>query len=196
MKCALGRCKFLAAIAALFLIVAASLALYVNEQGNFHPITAGEAYRSAQMDNDELAYYIKKYKIRSILNLRGKNPDETWYKDELKVSARNNVTHYDLALSATNEPGPKDIRDLMNVFSNAPRPLLLHCKAGADRSGLAAAIWKVVVDKESKAEADKQLSIVYGHIPMGGTEAMDNFFRKWDPASVKISGCQISSLLK
>jgi hypothetical protein len=44
---------------------------YLEEQGNFHPITSGEAYWSAQLDQDELEYYIRKFEIRSIINLRG-----------------------------------------------------------------------------------------------------------------------------
>jgi predicted ATPase len=47
---------------------------------------------------------------------------------------------------------------------------------------MAAAIWKVVVDKEPKSVAEKQLSIFYGHLPIGKTTAMDHFFQKWTPA--------------
>ena len=129
----------------------------------------------------ELAYYVNKYHIKSILNLRGKNPAETWYSDELNFSLKNNVVHYDIALSAYDEPKAADISNLMNIFKSAPRPLLMHCHAGADRSGLAAAMWKVVVDKASKTEAVKQLSILYGHLSIGSASAMDDFFQKWDP---------------
>jgi hypothetical protein len=53
------------------LLLGAIYAGYVWEQGNFHPITEGEAYRSAQMDGNELKICIDKYRIKSILNLRG-----------------------------------------------------------------------------------------------------------------------------
>jgi hypothetical protein len=43
-------------------------------------------------------------------------------------------------------------------------------------------MWKVIVDKEPKPEARKQLSILYGHFPLGETSAMDRFFEKWNPA--------------
>src|SRR5271169_3268916 len=71
--------KFIIAAVSLLCILAGSLYIYIEEQGNFHPITPGEAYRSAQMDRDELEYYINKYRLKSILNLRGKNPDSDWY---------------------------------------------------------------------------------------------------------------------
>jgi len=173
--------KFLLVIAAFFLFMGSAIALYEAEEGNFHAITIGEAYRSAQLDNDELAYYVKKYHIKSILNLRGKNPARTWYTDEVNFSLKNNVAHYDIALSAYLEPKAADVTNLMDVFRNAPRPLLMHCQAGADRSGLVAAMWKVVVDKTSKTEAEEQLSILYGHLSVGSASAMNNFFQKWNP---------------
>jgi hypothetical protein len=42
-------------------------------------------------------------------------------------------------------------------------------------------MWKRAVDKEPKAVASKQLSIWYGHIPFAASEAMDDFFEKWEP---------------
>jgi protein tyrosine/serine phosphatase len=153
----------------------------MEEQGNFHPITTGVAYRSAQLDRDELEHYIKKYNIRSVVNLRGKNPDATWYIEEIKVSVEQNAAHYDISLSAFQEPTKEDVQKLLEIFKSAPRPLLIHCQAGADRSGLVAAMWKVAVDKEPKSEAGKQLSILYGHIPIGKTSAMDHFFEDWSP---------------
>ncbi|HMK49800.1 MAG TPA: dual specificity protein phosphatase family protein [Thermodesulfovibrionales bacterium] len=175
------RKKIGIAASAFLLFASASYFLYMEEQGNFHAVTSGEAYRSAQLDRDELEYYIRKYDIKSIVNLRGRNPDAPWYKEEAAVSSENKITHYDISLSATREPSEDDVRRLISIFRSAPRPVLIHCQAGADRSGLAAAIWKVVIDNESKPEAEKQLSIVFGHIPIGKTSAMDRFFRNWTP---------------
>ena len=161
------RLKFIAAFLLSLLILNAGYFLYMEEQGNFHAITPSVAYRSAQLDRDELEYYIKKYNISSILNLRGKNPDKSWYKEEMEVSKEQNVKHYDIALSASQKPTKEDVRKLMEIFEQAPRPILIHCQGGADRSGLAAAMWKVIVDKKPKSEAGKQISILYGHIPIG-----------------------------
>jgi undecaprenyl-diphosphatase len=157
--------------------------LYVQESHNFHPITDGEAYRSAQLDREEFEYYINRYNIKSIINLRGENPEAPWYKEELGISAEHNIKHYDIALSSSREPTEEDVRKLIEIFRTAPRPVLIHCLAGADRSGLAGAMWKLIIDKEPKSEAEKQLSILYGHLPVGKACAMDRFFRNWDPST-------------
>jgi protein tyrosine/serine phosphatase len=172
-------------IMALFLCVVGILVAgrlwYLDEQGNFHPITPGEAYRSAQLDRDELEDYLARFNIRSVLNLRGKKEGRPWYEEETAVCRDLGVRHYGLRLSAEKAPDPKEIEELLRIFRSAPRPVLIHCKAGADRSGLAAALWKVVNDGTSKSVARRQLSIRYGHMPLGPTQALDDFFEGWEP---------------
>jgi len=175
------KAKIAVTIIVLFSLLFVGYQVYMNEQGNFHAITEGEAYRSAQLDLDEFEYYIKKYNIRSILNLRGENPAKPWYKEEITFCDANKIKHYDISLSSSKAPSQEDVRKLMEIFKNAPRPVLIHCLAGADRSGLVAAMWKVIVDKEPKSEAEKQLSLFFGHLPIGKTAAMDRFFQSWNP---------------
>jgi len=176
------RLKLFITSLALMLILTGSYICYVIDQGNFHAITTREAYRSAQLNRDKLEYYIRRYNIRSILNLRGENPSSDWYREELTVSTANYIKHYDIALSSTREPTENDVKQLTEIFKKAPRPILIHCQFGADRSGLVAAMWKVIVNHESKPEAEKQLSIFYGHVPLGGKYTMDKFFKKWQPS--------------
>ena len=108
----------------LLLLLIISYILYMEEQGNFHPITIGEAYRSAQLDRDELEYYIKKYNIKSILNLRGKNADAPWYIEEMKVSKEYNVIHYDISIPASYEPSKKDIQKLIEIVQPRTPPYI------------------------------------------------------------------------
>jgi undecaprenyl-diphosphatase len=168
-------------VLAAVVLLLAGYVLAVNLQGNFHPITPGEAYRSGQPDDHMLAQYKEQYKIKSVLNLRGSHPGESWYEEELAASTRLNLVHYDVSLSASSELKDAEVRQLMDIFRTAPRPILIHCQAGADRSGLVAAMWKVAVNKMPKAEARKQLSLWYGHLAVGEKRAMDSFFEKWNP---------------
>jgi protein tyrosine/serine phosphatase len=168
-------------------IISGARLWYLEEQGNFHPITPGEAYRSAQMDPDELEYDIRKFAIRSVINLNGKDVGEPLYEAENASCREMGVRHYDLGLSAGKKPSSHEIEKLLKLFRNAPRPVLIHCRAGADRSGLAAALWKVVIDGEPKSVARDQLSIRYGHMPFGPTQVLDAFFENWvTPTTVKI----------
>ncbi len=167
-------------LAAAFLTLAA-YALYVVGMGNFHVITPGEAYRSAQLDREEFTRYIRLYHIKSIINLRGSRPGFPWYDEELAVSRELGVTHYDVDFPSIHDPSEEERRQLTDYLLTAPRPVLIHCAQGADRSGLAAAMWKVLIEKKTKAEAARQLSLWYGHMPFGDTQAMDRYFEKWNP---------------
>jgi len=169
---------FLVVLLAITLLILTHYTYYYTT-GNFHVVTKGEAYRSGQLNKDRLIACIKKYKLKSILNLRGKEQGALWYDDELKICSDFDIQHYDVALSATREISEENIEYMVNVFQSAPRPILIHCLAGADRSGFAAALWKVVVDKETEKEAQKQLSIIYGHLPFVKTKAMDKSFKKY-----------------
>lgn len=161
------------------LYLTATTVMFIRDSGNFHEITAGKAYRSAQLNKTQLEHFIKKYGIKSIINLRGPKRGAKWYDDEIAVCEQNGIIHFDLRMSATRQPKTEEIKTLIEIFRIAPQPVLIHCKDGADRSGLAAAIWKVVMDGEPDWMARKQLSIIYGHMPFGKVSQLDVFFERW-----------------
>ncbi len=170
------------AAAAALCCVALAVALrlwYLEEQGNFHPVAPGQAYRSAQLDRDELEGYVRAFGIRSVINLRGKGTGKPWYEDEVATCHRLGVGHFDLGLSSSRAPSPGEVEHLLALFNRAPRPVLIHCRAGADRSGLAAALWQAVVDGLPASVAGRQLSLRFGHLPLGPTRALDAFFESW-----------------
>jgi protein tyrosine/serine phosphatase len=146
--------------------------------GNFHTVVAHEVYRAAQPDADDLAGYVRDYGIRSVVNLRGSHPGEAWYDEEVRSSQTLDLTHVDLALSAKRELTDTNIMALQRILQTTPRPLLLHCKSGADRTGLAAAFYLLDVQHMPPPQAAGQLSWRYGHLPCLGnrTVAMDRTF--------------------
>lgn len=175
--------RVLAGVLVLAAITVAGRVGYLEEQGNFHAITPGEAYRSAQLDRDELAHYARVYGIRSIINLRGARPEAAWYREEMATARALGIRHFDYGgIGATRPPSARDLARLLTLFLEAPRPVLLHCQAGADRSGLAAAVWKTAVDGAPAARARQQLSLRYGHMPVGPTRVLDVFFDTWTAA--------------
>jgi protein tyrosine/serine phosphatase len=88
-------------------------------------------------------------------------------------------------MSASREPDPALLAHLLTALATAPTPLLIHCKDGADRTGLASALYELTVVHKSPAIADTQLSFRYGHFPWltSHTGAMDRTF--WQFVSSK-----------
>jgi len=146
--------------------------------GNFHVVKEGTFYRSAQLDKEELHRVILDHQIRSVLNLRGAHPGQGWYDEEVAVSQALGVTHYDYGLSAYRFVTRRQIGEVLDIIRNAPKPLLVHCKSGADRAGLVSALYRFVEEGTSVDQADQQLSLIYGHFPYltSRSRAMDDSF--------------------
>ena len=147
--------------------------------GNVHTIEPGLAYRSAELSRSDLESIVKLHHIKSIVSLVRPAPQEAWYRNELAVSAEYKLTRYELPLSANKELTAKQLQQLVALLEEAPRPVLIHCKRGADRSGLAAAIFEYGIASRSAAESGRQLSLWYGHFPYlwSRTGAMDASFQ-------------------
>lgn len=131
--------------------------------GNFHEVVPGTLYRSAQPSPAEIAAYSRKYGIRTIINLRGEN-DGNWYKDEVAAARRAGIEHVDFKMSASKQLTLEQSYRLIALLRDAPKPILIHCQAGADRTGLASVIYLQQIAGADEETAERQLSIRYGHI--------------------------------
>lgn len=175
-----ARCAAIALLLALAGI--AGTCGLVRWQGNFHTVEPGLVYRSAQLSGDELLEKAREHGIRSVLNLRGENRDQTWYREELAAARLAKLQHLDYGLSATRVLTQRQMDELLEILRLAPKPVLIHCQAGADRTGLAAALYRLSQGR-SRAEAEQELSLRYGHFPYAGsgTDAMDRSLAAYVP---------------
>ena len=131
--------------------------------GNFHAVIDGEVYRSAQMTGTQLSDYTAKVGLKSVLNLRGAAPDADWYQAEIADSARLGLVHADFALSASREVTNDEAVQLIVLMRTLPKPLLIHCKQGSDRTGLLAALYLASIKGVDVDTADDELSLAFGH---------------------------------
>jgi protein tyrosine/serine phosphatase len=168
-------------ISRLLLFAACILMAAVSACTNFHAVTPDTLYRSRQLSAAQFSRFIKKHKIKTVINLRGASPGSPWYRDEIETMRKDSVFHIDIRLSAVRYVPPQKIDSIMDVASSAAKPILVHCQGGADRSGLFAAAWKLKMERSSVDKASKQLSFVYGHVPFfrNRTGAMDSSFRDY-----------------
>jgi protein tyrosine phosphatase (PTP) superfamily phosphohydrolase (DUF442 family) len=139
--------------------------VYTHDPLNLHTVEKDTLYRSAQPTGGDLEMIVKKYGIKSIINLRGKNPGQNWYDNELIVSEQYGLKRADIPMSAGCLPNKRDLVMLLDAFNDLPKPILIHCMAGADRTGEAAAIFAFDHLKTSKVKASAQIHPYYGHVP-------------------------------
>ena len=149
---------------------------------NFHTVSAGLVYRSAQMDADSLTRIVREHGIKTIINLRGGGTGEGWYRDETNITREFGLKHFDFALSATREVRDDEMDRIVATIRNAPKPALIHCKSGSDRTGLVGALYLYSVEGRTARSADRQLNPFYGHIPFlfwRGSAAMDRSYWRY-----------------
>ncbi|PZP39031.1 MAG: protein tyrosine phosphatase [Pseudomonas fluorescens] len=149
------------------------------EDGNFSIYKENTLYRSATLSHHEWKEILREHPpFRSVLNLRGVNDEAEWYKREKSLSAEKGIAFYTLGMSANHQPDMVTMETLVEMMRAAPKPLLVHCKQGADRTGLALALYAYAIDGKPAAEAARQMSLFWGHFPWltSRTGAMDKAF--------------------
>lgn len=179
-------------LAAAVLLLALSGGYWFGVRGadNLHTVEDGVLYRSAQMSGQTLDEVIRDKGIRSILNLRGAKPGSRWFQQEMAVTDARKVLHLDCKLSALHEVSPAALEEILRLVDAAPKPLLIHCEGGADRTGLVAAAWVFSREHARPEAAHEQLSLRYGHFPYlwSRSGAMDRSF--WDYVGQTNAGLQ------
>ena len=149
-------------------------------EGNLGVVDPGRVIRSAQ-PTSQLGQWVSDFHLKSILNLRGGSPADWWYEAEVRAAQENGLSFYDLPLSATRRPGRIELLRLIDILQQCPYPLLIHCKSGADRTGLASALYLMLGRGEKPEQAGRAFSIEFGHVPLGGTqhlhEPLDEYAR-------------------
>jgi protein tyrosine phosphatase (PTP) superfamily phosphohydrolase (DUF442 family) len=144
---------------------------------NFDEVAPG-VYRSNQPDHARLSK-LRDMGIRTIVNLRG-TPRQSHYLFEEESCAALGLTMVNLHLNARRAAPRSELLALIETLRTAEKPLLVHCKSGADRAGLAAAIHLLAVEERSLAEARRQLGPAYIHFRWSRTGICDHLLDAYE----------------
>lgn len=132
--------------------------------GNVAPVVEGEVWRAGQLSGPQLQRFIEAEGIRSVINLRGENTGSDWYDAEVAATAAAGARHIDFRMSSRQQLDRAQADALVALMREAPKPLLIHCEGGADRSSLAAALYAAEVAGQPRAVADWQISPIFGYL--------------------------------
>lgn len=143
---------------------------------NDHEVVPGRVYRTAQPSEGDMAKLVAKDHIRTVLNLRGSAPWDDWYKQECRATFAAGVSQEDVTLSAHTLPFPSELKRVIEVLDRSEYPILIHCKQGADRTGLVSAMVLLLYTDATLPEARRQLLPRYGHWEVVRTANMERFF--------------------
>jgi len=150
-------------------IIISIIFLYFYVYDNFHAVIEERIYRSAQLSEKKLKRIMYEKKLKTIINLRGKDEEKKWYAMEKKIAEKKGIQYYSFRLRPHRLPNCTQLDALIKALKAAPRPLLIHCKGGADRTGVSSAIVLAIEKDPPLSELKQQFSLLYGVIPFTGS---------------------------
>ncbi|WP_394707335.1 tyrosine-protein phosphatase [uncultured Celeribacter sp.] len=145
---------------------------------NLYEIAPG-VWRSNQPSPKRIERYAK-MGIKTILSLRGEK------EVSFSLLERQACETYGITLVTTNKAAArgalsgKDYVELIDLLASLEKPFLIHCKSGADRAGLASALYLLHCEGASIQEAKKMLSWRFLHLKSTKTGILDYILRLYE----------------
>jgi protein tyrosine/serine phosphatase len=123
--------------------------------------------RSAQVYGRHVPRLLEHHGIRAVINLRGDNRTSGWYRNEREACEARGAAYLDVRLSSKRPPDRDTVLALLDALDAAPKPALIKCSGGAERTGFAAALHLLHKGgADALPEARRQMAFIpYFHWP-------------------------------
>jgi protein tyrosine/serine phosphatase len=149
---------------ALIVVVLGITGKYVYDRHinhNFMTITEGKVYKSGVIPPDEIADYVKKYKIKSIVDLRfpGTGDDVNNPEVPAELTAEKEAVEKIPGVNYFNNgsdqvPKQENLDSFFKIMDNqANYPVLIHCYHGIGRAQMYSALYRIEYEGFSNEEA-------------------------------------------
>lgn len=149
---------------ALIVVVLGITGKYVYDRHinhNFMTITEGKVYKSGVIPPDEIADYVKKYKIKSIVDLRfpGTGDDVNNPEVPAELIAEKQAVEKIPGVNYFNNgsdqvPKQENLDSFFKIMDNQDNyPVLIHCYHGIGRAQMYSALYRIEYEGFSNEEA-------------------------------------------
>lgn len=129
-------------------------------------------FRSNHPDAATLARWQQRG-IKDVISLR--RSKGAVHEFEVETCAHLGLRLRNAPLTAREAPPVRGLLKLLAIFDTLEGPALIHCKSGADRTGLAAALWAIHVEGQGVEQARAGLSLRHWHVKWSNTGVLDRF---------------------
>lgn len=138
----------------------------------------GQMWRAAQPRPKHLRW-AKRQGIKTILNLRGRRDNCGSYLVEREICHELGLTLVDFPIRSRFALKQSTLQDAVKLLENLQYPAMMHCKSGADRTGLMATLYLFQTRDVPLERAMDQLSWRYGHLRHAQTGVVDFFYEQY-----------------
>lgn len=143
---------------------------------NHHHI-GGEMYRENQPSPKRIKEWAD-MGIKTVINLRGESP-KGFYLLEKEACEEHGLTLINYRMYSRDVHTVEAIKGARDLFERIEYPAVMHCKSGADRTGIMGVLYRHFKMGEPIEDAIKQLSLKYLHVKQGKTGMLDFFFNDY-----------------
>lgn len=151
---------------------------------NFHVVEEGRFYRSGQMSAKQFQQTIDRYGIRTVVRLRGRG---STFRETYKPVVESGLDFVLLRLSARRFPTRAELLGLWDIFATVEYPILVHCAAGADRTGMASTIYVLQRTGDFDQAMGQLAFLPYWHLGWFSVDCIDEVFAMYEPFHGKMS---------
>jgi len=142
-----------------------------------HHYIGGGMYRENQPSPKRIAEWAE-MGIKTNINLRGDSP-KGFYLLEKEACEKHGITMIDFRVYSRDTHTPEKIRAAKELFDSIQYPAVMHCKSGADRTGIMGVLYRHFRMGDTIEEAMEQLKFKYLHVKQGKTGMLDFFFKDY-----------------
>lgn len=145
--------EFRRAVKAALAIASAAIFFWLTDVGlnaararatwkNFDEVVAGAVFRSGQLRPEHLESAIAKHGVKTVVCL---NPGES--REEAAICSRRGVAHLTFDMPGSGRGRAEDFAKVLAILADTNRqPVLVHCSAGAYRTGVSVALYRMIVE--------------------------------------------------
>lgn len=135
-------------------------------------------WRAAQPSPRHLRW-AKARGFKTVLNLRGRRPNCGSYMLEREACEQLGLTLIDFPIRSRSAVEKETALAAIDLWQRLEYPVFMHCKSGADRTGLMSVLYLHVHRGEPVDRAMRHLSLAYGHVRQAKTGVLDHFFETY-----------------
>jgi protein tyrosine phosphatase (PTP) superfamily phosphohydrolase (DUF442 family) len=146
-----------------FLVVVIPLGYYLfffAVKANFREVVPQKVYRSAQPSPAQLKKWTRRYGIKTVINLRGYTRKIT--DDEETATNELGIKMVTIRFKSSSLPTRNSLDKLIQTLETAEQPILMHCRDGVERAGMASTLAAMAIGKENYDTAKWQAYVPPG----------------------------------
>ncbi len=147
-------------------LIVAGVKMYLDDTPkNFGVVQDGAIYRSGELEPGSLEWLADRKHIKSVIDLGAYDPGSEHERTMRELAGELGLNRYEFRMHGDAKGDPQDYARVLALLADpANQPAVVHCAAGAQRTGMAVLLYRTIVEGVPVGEAYQE-TLGFGHDP-------------------------------